>query len=220
MTPFHERLVRRAGTVWRLMLRHEFLRHTAAGTIPDEAFVRWIQQDYLYVRALVPYLHLVAAGAPPEDQRMFAEAVAFIHREIEFFERAARRLRVALPSRRNGRETMAPTCHAYVSFLMTVARSASYPEALATLYCLDRAYIDAWSRVGRRPGRSRWKPFIAHWSAPLHRAWVRRLGRVVDRAAAGASGKVRESMAALFVATTRYEILFWDMVFKGERWPG
>ena len=41
---------------WEAMLAHPFLRRTADGTLPDAVFANWMRQDYLFVRAAVPFL--------------------------------------------------------------------------------------------------------------------------------------------------------------------
>ncbi|MFQ5876364.1 MAG: TenA family protein [Acidobacteriota bacterium] len=218
MASFHHRLLRGAAPVWRAAIRHPFLLRTAAGTISRRAFARWMRQDYLYVRSLVPFLHMVAAGSPPGDRRAYAEAIVILHEEIDLFERMARARGIRLGAGRRADEAaMEPACRAYVSFVMAVGRDRPHPEAVAVLYGLERIYLDSWRGVRRRLGRRRspWRPFIERWSGPGYRAWVGWLGRAVDRAARAASPATRARMVRLFLDTARHEVRFWDMALSG-----
>ena len=48
---------------------------------------------------------------------------------------------------------------------------------------------------------------------------VRAVVSLTDRVAGGLSEEEREAMTGHFVATSRYEWMFWDMGFRRESWP-
>ena len=46
------RLALGAGELWDLGTRAEFLNAVGDGSLPEDAFNRWLVQDYLFVRGL------------------------------------------------------------------------------------------------------------------------------------------------------------------------
>lgn len=215
MSTFHEELLRHAEPVWKVVREHQFLAETAAGTIPREIFVRWMQQDYLFAREAIPFLAVLLARAPAALRRPLGEALAALSRELELFERLAREHQVALEG-----VSMLPTCHAYVQFLLATAYGRSFPEAFTVLYAAEKAYLDAWTWVKeKQQATSPWQAFIEQWTNPAFREYVHWLGQTLDALAEGASEATRVAMRELFLLTAQYEVRFWDMAWEGERWP-
>ncbi len=196
------------------MLDHPFLRETAAGSIPFDVFANWLNQDYLFVREAIPFIAIMVSRAPHALRPGLAAAIPALQSELELFERMAREKGVSL------REEMTPICHAYVQYLIATAHSRSFEEGFTLLYCAEKAYFDCWSTVRRTlTSASPWKDFIDRWSNESFAAWVKWLEDEIDKLLERASETLRQQMAAVFLTTTRYEYLFWDIAFQGESWP-
>lgn len=213
--PFHQRLLAAAKPVWDATLAHPFLAATAAGTIPDETFATWLVQDYFYVRELVPFMGVLIAKAPPHLRSPLADAVVVFNRELELFREQAQAHGIALDG-----HTMAPTCHAYVNFMLVTAYTQPFAHALTVHYAAEKAYLDAWTWVkAHQEAPSPWQAFIDNWSSEAFGAYVAWLAETLDALAAAASAREQASMEELFVLTARYEYLFWEMAMSGETWP-
>jgi thiaminase/transcriptional activator TenA len=202
----------RLDSLWDLMLRHPFLLETRDGTISDERFARWMQQDYLFVEAAVPFLTALRRNAPPEHQEPLSGAIEALHEELALFRERARATGVDL-----GAVEPAFICHAYVQFLLATAHTRPYPEAYTVLYVAEKAYHESWRVVqaGIDPA-SRWLPFVENWAGEPFGDYVAYLEIELDRLAAAAGPDELDRMADMFELTVCYEIAFWEGLGEGE----
>ncbi|MBI4551780.1 MAG: hypothetical protein HY710_05890 [Candidatus Latescibacteria bacterium] len=214
MVPFHEHLLDRVRPIWDAILHHRFLAAVADNSIDRQTFVTWMQQDYLFVREAVPLMALTVSKAPVSLRRFLSEALIGLHNELDLFEALAAEHGVTFHA-----VEMAPTCHAYHTFLLATGHTCSFPEKLTTLYGAEKAYLDAWVWVKtHQRAASPWQRFIDHWSSPGFAGYVDTLARHLDDAAARCSDDERARMETLFRDVARYEYRFWEMAATGERW--
>lgn len=213
---FCEEQLRRLEPLWSRMLRHPFLLETRDGTLEHETFANWLGQDYLFVRAALPFLGVLLSKAPPDGRAGHAAAIRALEEELQLFRERSAALGVEL-------ENVRPSLvnHAYVQFLMATARGRSYPEGYTVLYVAEKAYHESWKVVaeGLVPD-SPWHAFVANWAGDDFAGYVNTLEAGLDDLAADVGAGRRERMAGLFELTLRYEIAFWDMAYTGAGWPG
>jgi len=215
LNTFHEELLDRARPVWNAILSHPFLMATAEGRIPHEAFATWLQQDYLYVAQAIRFFSVLAAKAPASLSAGLAASTNALGSELRLFESMAADKGISLHDL-----CMTPTCHAYTQFMLATAYGASFEEGFTLLYGAEKAYFDSWTFVRRNlTAASPWQAFIDKWSGDSFRRWIEWLELALDNLAAAASPSLREKMAAIFLLTGQYELLFWNMALRGERWP-
>ncbi len=213
--PFHQRLLQVARSVWETTLAHPFLAAVADGTIADEVFKTWLVQDYFYVRELIPFMGVLIAKAPPGLRAPLSDAVVVFNQELALFREQAEAHGVTL----EGKE-MAPTCHAYVQFMLATAYGRSFEEAFTVHYAAEKAYLDAWTWVkAHQCGPSPWQAFIDNWSSDAFREYVDWVAKTLDELAAGKSEQELAAMERVFLLTARYEYLFWEMAMSRETWP-
>lgn len=213
---FCDRQLRRLEPLWSRMLEHPFLLETRDGALEDGVFANWLRQDYLFVRAAVPFLGVLLSKAPPGDRAGHAAAIRALEEELALFRERAAALDVDL-------EDVRPSLvnHAYVQFLLATARGGSYPEGCTVLYVAEKAYHESWRVVDEGlAADSPWRPFVENWAGDGFAGYVASLGEGLDGLAADAGAGLRERMAGLFELTVRYEIAFWEMAYTGSGWPG
>lgn len=213
---FTDQQLDRLRPSWDAMLSHPFLIRTRDGEIADETFANWMQQDYLFVEAAIPFMAALLPRGPKEHWEPLAGVIQALQKELKLFEERGQAvgvdLRAAPPSF---------TCHAYIQFLMATAYQRSYAEAFTVLYAAEKAYHDSWKVVqAGLDAASPWQPFVENWAGDEFAAYVRYLEGEVNRLADGAGPAEREGMAELFETTTKYEIAFWEMAVTGGGWPG
>lgn len=213
---FHDDLLRDVDPLWSRMLRHPFLLETRDGRIDPDVFARWLRQDYLFVRAAVPFLGTLLSKAPPEDRDLHADAIVALGEELELFRERADALGVELEGVEPGLVN-----HAYVQFLMATGHGRAYPEAFTVLYGAEKAYHESWKVVdeGLEPS-SPWRPLVENWAGEEFAGYVDALEARVDGLAEEAGPETRSAMEELFELTVRYEIAFWEMAHRGAGWPG
>jgi len=213
---FCQEQLARVSSVWDVMLDHRFLKGTRDGTIPNETFANWMQQDYLFVEAAVPFIASLIPKAPLNHRASLGQVIPAFEKELELFRERAQAAGVDLTY-------VAPsfTNHAYVQFLLASAYTKSYAEAYTVLYVAEKAYYDSWMvvRAGIDPG-SIWFPFVENWTSEAFVGWVNYLETELDALAESVGADERRRMAELFELTAKYELAFWEMAASGEGWPG
>ncbi len=207
-----DELLSEAQPLWRAMTEHPFVQELATGRLTRQRFDCWVQQDYLFVHAGVRFLALLIARAPDAELRsgLLEAAVAF-RNELAIFEDYARTHDLSLAVEPT------PVCLGYASYLLATAATGSLAEALTVLWGAEKAYYDAWATVRQTLGLAEpYARWIENWTSPQFAAWVDWLGQQLLRYASEAD---RPAVRAAFLATARYEYLFWDMVYHRLGWP-
>ncbi|HIC96149.1 TPA: hypothetical protein EYP12_05930 [Candidatus Bipolaricaulota bacterium] len=211
---FVEDLHRRYEKEWQKMLAHPFLAETASGTIPDERFANWVQQDYIFVREAIPFIALMIPKAPLAHWKALSDTISGLHQELGLFEKMAADHGISL----EGVEP-APINLAYINFLRTTAALDPYEVAYTALYTGEKAYMDSWLTVKRAQKEpSKWQAFIEHWTSEAFQGWVASLGNELNALAERASDDLRARMERCFVYGLRYEYQFWNLAYHGEQW--
>ncbi|GAB4373410.1 MAG: TenA family protein [Calditrichia bacterium] len=215
MARFHQKLLKNSHPLWKKLLEHPFLKMTASGEIPEQTFKTWMQQDYVFVREAIPFVAILLAKAPLNLRTNFVQILNALDRELELFRQNAEKHGVDL-----SRVTAAPTCHAYLQFLMNTAYNGSFPEGFTVLYAAEKAYLDSWTAVKTGLKQtSPWQEFIDNWTSKEFQQYVTWLENTLDELVAGEPKSTLLRLEELFKTTTRYEYLFWDMAANEESWP-
>ncbi|RGD60651.1 thiaminase II [Kitasatospora xanthocidica] len=206
--------------VYAEILAHPFLAGLTDGTLPREAFRHFVVQDSHYLRDYARALAVCAAKAPGEqDVRAFADdAVGALAAEqgmhAEFLTAFGGSAEEAAA------EPVLPTTRAYTSYLLATVYGGSFAEALgAVLPCY---WI--YARVGEAllaqgspdPLYAKW---ISTYGDEAFQSVVRRVLALTDRLGEELSAAERRKVVGHFVTTSRYEWMFWDAAWRGERWP-
>jgi thiaminase/transcriptional activator TenA len=206
--------------VYAAILRHPFVRGLTDGTLPRESFRFYAVQDALYLRDFARGLSIAAARAPEDDWIiMFNEHAAGalrVERALHagFFEE------FGLSPAEVAATPLAPTNLAYTSYLLAVAYAAPFHEAMAALLPCYWIYWEVGKELERAgspdPLYARW---IGTYASDEFGGLVRAVLEATDRTAAALTEAQRTAMRRHFLATSRYEWMFWDMGLRREAWP-
>jgi thiaminase len=197
-------LLNRHPAVWHQATTHPFLDGVHDGTLPRDAFDRWLAQDYLFVRAALDAQSLLLSTAPRSDHSLLIGGLVALEEELTWFETHLQARGLNLQAR------LLPANRAYGDYVRVTARE-DYPAGIMMTAALERAYLQAWS--GARPGAEQFREFVEHWTTDGFRAYVDALVQAADRAfTAGTQEQQREAEDA-FLWTAHYEREFWQMAF-------
>jgi thiaminase/transcriptional activator TenA len=207
------------AALWQRMVTHPFVEELGEGTLPLEKSRRYFLQDYLFVRVLAKVVGLAIAKAPSlEAARPLSPFLAvLLSAESDLFVRAFAELGVPPEEYRNAQPL--PTTLAFGDFLLTLAHEDSFEEVLTALLVTEGTYA-AWARrlveAGKRPSQRLYQEWIDIHAAQELAEFVQAL----DRWLTESRGAVAlERLQEVFLTALRYEYLFWEMAYHGERWP-
>jgi formylaminopyrimidine deformylase / aminopyrimidine aminohydrolase len=194
-------LLVRHEACWLRATRHPFLSAVRDGSLPESAFDTWLAQDYRFVGDLLRFQARLLARAPRSAQAVLAAGAAALVDELTWFEQHADARRIDLAA------APEPATQAY-SRLLEILDDVEFPVALAMLWTLERAYLDAWSFAA--PGAGTYRDFVAHWTTPEFAAYVSALEAAVDDTRSPGA-----HLDASFIEVVEAEVQFWDMAVKG-----
>jgi thiaminase/transcriptional activator TenA len=194
-----EFLIRNAGPSWDAATRTPFLDALAAGSLPAEAFQRWLAQDYLFAKALLAFQAVLLAKAPRDCHQPLVAGLAALENELTWFESHAARLQADLdtPAHRG--------CRRYTDFLLRCAYTEPHSVLLAILFGVEASYLAAWSALARS---GPYTEFIERWSSAEFAAYVATLGELAER-------NPNEAAQEYFNEVLMHEQEFWKMSWVG-----
>jgi thiaminase/transcriptional activator TenA len=214
----------RAGVLplWQRQLEHPFVVALGSGSLPRANFEFYIRQDALFLDELTrTFAYAVTRAARHDEMKQLGKYVldtllveAALHRRYGE--------RFGLTPEEMAATRMAPTNYAYTRHLLSIAATGTLPEILtATLPC---AWIYAEvgrHLVGRTPPASDhpYADWLATYASPDFDAvelWIRAR---LDAYAPSLSPEQERRLHEIFLTSTRYEWLFWEMAWHLEEWP-
>jgi len=210
-----------AEPIWRAQLEHPFVRGIGQGTVDLEQFKHWVRQDYRFLIEYCRLFGLAAARAPDlATLTRFAELLQATA-TVEMALHRSYAAEFGITETELETETMAPTTRAYTDFLLRVAALGDFGElAAALLPCMwGFSEIGIALKAKGVPAEPRCAKWIDTYADPEFARladWCREL---VDRLGDEASAEQRGRMEDVFVTSSRYEYLFWEMALKQEQWP-
>jgi len=215
---FSDTLLEEAEPVWAAQYDHPFVTELAAGTLDDDAFRHWVEQDYRYLLDYADVFSLAAARA--DDEATTARLAETAHRvladELDLHREFAADYDLT-PADLEAVEK-APTCQAYTDHLVRCAREGGLPTVAAAVYPCGQGYLDVADHMAELSnGRHRYTPFVEKYTSDAFRETVGWLRDLVDRLADERPG-ARDDMRAAFHRSARLEHDFWEMAYTRETW--
>lgn len=217
---FTDHLYAAARPLWDAQLEHPFVRGIADGSLDPVIFKNWVRQDYLYLKE---YSRMFAWGAAKsqrlESMGWYAKLLDLIlNLEMGLHRQYAGRFGITLEELEA--EQIWPTARAYTDFLVRTAADGDMADLVAALLpcAWGYAYVAEHMTSGEMPADERYADWIAMYVSPEFTGARDWLIDEMNRLAEGATAEKRERLTEIFVLSSRYEWLFWEMCWSGERW--
>jgi thiaminase/transcriptional activator TenA len=206
--------------IYAAILEHPFLVGLADGTLPQESFAYYLAQDAHYLRDYARALAIVGAKAPTHQiAGMFGQHAADTV-QVELALHATLLPELGINPDELHAVAVSPTTTAYTSYLLATAYGGSFAAALAAVlpcYWIYQRVGDALLSNGSpEPRYQRW---IETYGGEAFAATVDDVLTVANETGPTLGTEDRHRASAHFVATARYEWMFWDAAWRRESWP-
>jgi len=217
---FSARLWDEIAGIYQAILAHPFVTGLTDGTLPAESFAFYVIQDALYLRRYAQALAVVASKAPTTaETEMFARHAAGVV-AVEMGLHHSLMADLGLDPAAVDAAQEAPTTLAYNSYLLASVRGGSYAEGVGTVLPCYWIYGEVGRHLlGQGSPDPRYQKWIDTYGGEEFDAEVRDVMAVTDRLGPALSQAERDLVRGHFVATSRYEWMFWDMGYRRETWP-
>lgn len=194
--------------------RHPFIHSIRHGTVDLSSFKRWLGQDYVFVRASVPFVASVLLKAWKEsddssDVEVILGGVAAFNDELAWFKKEASKWDVSLsdvvPLDANLR---------YCSFLESLMSSdIEYTVAITAFWASETVYQDSFAHClednSNTPEELR--ETCERWGNDGFGQYCLSLREIANRRLEKAPADVVSKAEVVFVRVLEHEVEFWNM---------
>jgi len=217
-----ERLRESVLPLWQRQLEHPFVVALGNGSLPRANFEFYIRQDALFLDELTKTFAYAATKTTRHDEmEQFGKFLLnTLLVEAELHRRYGERF--GLTAGEMAATRMAPTNYAYTRHLLFISATGTLPELLTAILPCAWIYAEVGRHlVGNTPPTPD-HPFadwLATYASPDFDAvgtWIRER---LDARADSLSTQVEARLHEIFLISTRYEWLFWEMAWQLEEWP-
>ncbi len=198
--------------IYAQTLRHPFLTGLADGTLAKEKFEFYLKQDSLYLVAFAEALGVLASKAPRVDWMMTLNqhAIDSVKTERELHESI---LRGASASK------MAPVNYAYSNHFLATVHRKSFAEGLCALLPCYWIYWEVGKELKKRGSKNAdYRKWIDQYAGEGYGKTVQLVLDMIDEESKRLDADRKQACVDLFVTSSRYEYLFWDMAWRLEAW--
>ncbi|MGW8265728.1 MAG: thiaminase II, partial [Longimicrobiales bacterium] len=205
---------------WAAQMEHPFVMGLGAGTLEEERFRRWVLQDYRYLKEFARiFAWAVAKATRLESMSWYAEVLNLtLNTEMALHRSYAGRFGLT-PDDLEG-EPMWPTTRAYTDFLLRTAADGDMLDLLAALLPCAWGYVYLAKRLREAgvPEDPRYRDWIDQYASEEFAQAAEWLKGELDGLSVGVSEEKKARLTEIFVISSRYEWLFWEMCWTGEAW--
>lgn len=207
-------------TIHHRTLNHKTVLGIGAGTLPDETFRYYIEQDYQFLRRYVQVLALATAAS--RDLLATARLAELLHNTLAVEIDALRTLYGSFGGVVSTLDDVprSPTCAAYTNHLLSIAAEHDLLLTLAAILPCQWGYRE----IGRSlkhlglPDDERYAAWIEEYAGEEYGTIVEWVIDYFDRLALDAGTSVRARAAEAFALSAEYEYRFWEMAWNREVW--
>nr|WP_263327454.1 thiaminase II [Neobacillus sp. Marseille-Q6967] len=220
---FSQALHEKVSEIWHKTHEHPFVLGLGTGELPVESFIRYMKQDYVF---LIDYSKLFALGAVKardiETMAAFAKLLdETLHGEMELHRGYAAKFGITNEQLEETKPT--PMNLAYTRYMLNVAQNGSLEELISSLLPCMWSYWEIGKMLAKKYPGSREHPLYGEWVSMYASDEFGSLAQwLIDLLDTLTEGKPERDLAVLtehFLTTSRFEYMFWDMVYQGGEWP-
>ena len=212
-----------AGPAWAASFAHPFVRALAEGSLDADRFKFYQMQDARYLEAFADCAALISVRCErPGDKLWFLDA-AKMAIEVEGHLHAGYGQKLGYDADDIAALELTPNNRAYQNHMIATAQRGSLVEAVAALTPCPWLYIDLGQKLERELGTISDDHPYADWlrmyADPSFNAYMDALLERLQRFADAADEASRRRAIDAFVASARYEYMFWDQAWTKQPWP-
>ena len=215
-------LVGNVRPIWDRQLQHPFVQALGDGTLPRDNFEFYILQDALFLDNLARTFGYAATLTPyRSEMERYGKLLLGTIRDEQALHRAYAN-QFGLTSEQMAATPMAPTTYAYTRHLLSTAATGTLPEVLSAILPCFWIYAEVarhFTSLGPPAETHPYRDWLATYGSPDFEETAAWLRAALDRRADDLSASALQRLHAIFLISSRYEYMFWDMAWRREEWP-
>lgn len=206
-----------ASPAYAKILELDFIRELMDGTLPQEKFRFYIQQDALYLNG---FGRALAGIASKLEKPAHMSAFAAFASDTMAVERDMHQSFVAILGKLEDLEP-SPTCLLYTSYMLRQLAEAPVETALASVLPCFWVYKEVGDYIlaNQTKTANQYQNWIDTYGGEEYGSAVMQAIAICDELAEQCTARQREAMTNAYVLCTKMEWMFWDSAYKLEQWP-
>lgn len=206
-----------AGEAWRDYTRHAFVEGMRDGTLPRDAFLRYLVQDYLFLVHFSRAWALAVTKAETLDEMRACAATVHALLDEEMRLHIETCAAEGIPEAELFAAREAPQNLAYTRYVLDAGHSGDFLDLMAALAPCVLGYGEIGTRLAGEAGKTPNADWIATYSGGDYQRTCHEVGALIDAAVARRLGPTPESsprwprLCTRFETATRLEVDFWGM---------
>lgn len=218
---FSEQLRKTGHSIWEANFNHPFVQGIGKGTLPEDKFIFFLEQDYVFLIEYCRFFGLaIAKAASLEEMRKFSEILqATVTVEMELHRRVCADFDIT--AKRLEQTKAAPLNLGYTSYLLRTVYQGDTADAVAALLPCLWGYNEIGLRLKEQglPQAKHYKDWILTYSSSEFTELTNWCKGWIDNFAIGQRADRLKRLEESFLTTSRWEYLFWEMVWNKLGWP-
>ena len=211
-----------AAPIWEQEYTHPFVQGIGDGSLTPERFRFYLCQDYVFLIEYCRVFALAAAKARDlETIALFGNLLnTTVTVEMQLHRDYCAQFGIA-PGELE-RTVAAPVTHGYTRHLLTAAYGNSIADIVASVLPCQLGYAEIATRLvraGRTGSGSMYSEWIKMYSSREFVAGAEAIVRLFNDLTSGLPARERARLEDLFLTSSRYEYLFWEMSWNLATWP-
>lgn len=222
MMQFTDRLFEKVKPIWDKNLQHPFVQGIGHGTLEKEKFRFYMVQDYVY---LIDFAKLFALGAvKARDTATMGEFAKLLdstlNEEMSLHRQYAERFGISEEELESAQP--APVTLAYTHYMLHVSENGTLAELICALLPCMWSYCEIGKDLSRIEGATShefYGEWVSMYSSEEFGSLSKWLISLLNEITAGKNNEELQRLEEIFLNTSRFEYMFWDMAYNGEMWP-
>lgn len=219
---FANRLFKTVEPVWDSYLSHPFVRGIGEGTLAKEKFIHYMKQDYLY---LIEYSRVFAIGSTKaNDLKTMTIFANLLHGTLNFEMDLHRKYAAMFNISEEELEATKPsaTTTAYTSYMISQAQLGGVENAVAAVLACAWSYNWIGKKLAKTSGsldHECYGKWVQMYSSEEFTAMAENCIELINEVTEGKPEEELKRIEEIFVKTSYFEYMFWEMAEKESMWP-
>lgn len=206
-----------AALDWVSYTRHAFVKGLGDGTLPREAFLKYLVQDYIFlIHFSRAWALAVTKSETIEEMRLAASTVnALINEEIGLHIRICAEAGISEVDLFNAEEM--PENIAYTRYVLDAGHSGDLLDLLAALAPCIMGYGEIGMYLSTNKSSNKYSDWISTYACEEYQEVCKDVGALIDNAIIRRIGNIPQNaprwngLCCRFQMATKLEVGFWNM---------
>lgn len=219
---FSERLFNAVEPVWNSYLEHPFVKGIGEGTLDKEKFVHYMKQDYVY---LIEYSRVFAIGSTKaNDLKTMTIFANLLHGTMNFEMDLHRQYAEKFGITKEELEATEPsaTMTSYTSYMLSQAQLGGVENTIAAVLACAWSYNWIGKNLATWPGATEhelYGDWVKTYTSDEFTSLAEDCIDLINEHAKDKPAHELKKLEEIFVKTSYFEYMFWDMAENLSMWP-